>query len=74
MVLLLFVNFSLFNGRKIDPAFTVTATALFGKQTFINKPAYIKYSCSKQYGYYDYLDIHVTNLIQIIYIRNRHQK
>jgi hypothetical protein len=61
--------FNRFNCRKIDTAFTVAAAAFFGKQIFVNKPANVKHGCGKNYGYYNYLDIHVTNLIHFIHIR-----
>jgi len=61
--------FNLLDRRKINSAFTIAAAAFFCKQIFVNQPANIKYSCGKYYGYYNYLDIHVTNLIQFKYIR-----
>ncbi len=57
------------NCRKINAAFTIVAAAFFCKQVSVNQPGNIKHSCRKQYSYYNYLNIHVTNLIQFIYIR-----
>ena len=61
--------FAWLNRREINTAFTVTAAAFFCEQISVNKPANVKYGCCKQYGYNDYLDVHVTNLIHFIYIR-----
>ena len=61
---LLFRALYLFNCRKINPALTIAATAFFCKQAFINKPANIKHGGQKKQANNNYLDDHVTNLIQ----------
>jgi len=38
----LFKRFTRFNSRKINPAFTVTAAAFFGKQIFVHHAANVK--------------------------------
>jgi hypothetical protein len=62
-----------FNGinvRKINTTFTVAAAAFFCRQAFIYHAAYIKQCGGKQYKNYNYLEIHVTNLIHFtLYIR-----
>ena len=55
--------------RKIYAAFAVFAAALLRKQIPVNHPANIKQGGNKQYGYYNYLDTHVTKLIHFIHIR-----
>lgn len=58
------------NARKINTTFTVAPAAFFCRQAFIYHAAHVKQRCRKQYKNYNYLDIHVTNLIHFtLYIR-----
>ena len=58
-----------FDLRKINTAFAILTAAFLRKQIPVNHPANIKQGGRKQYGYYNYLDTHVTKLIQFIHIR-----
>jgi len=66
---MLLMIFHWFDLRKIDAAFAIFAAAFLCKQIPVNQPAHIKHGGYKQYGYYNYLDTHVTKLIQFIHIR-----
>jgi hypothetical protein len=66
---MLLMIFGWFDLRKIDTAFAIFAAAFLGKQIPVHHPANIKQGGNKQYGYYNYLDTHVTKLIHFIHIR-----